>query len=287
MSTLAFVASTGKIHHLNALLSANYSEAHESWLTNLPDIINAFFRALENGKASVLLRLLQYPGMTDVITDVKLLSTIQKHYPKRVNNQDFYIPQLLAPTINNYLHQITKPDYYPLRYNKEVRPQGNIALIMAASLPSSDIFNYILQTFPLIKQQLANSALVAFLSATRTVDGTPKESINATIVNQLLAVPHVYNYALSREYDLRDLVSAFNDLKKEEAPISLGFCSKFFKKVSSSSAMEAVDSLDSIYSSSDALTDKDDRSSSAALSDIDRLPSRCTSISPYYIGGGV
>jgi hypothetical protein len=285
MSPLEIVAESGSIPHLNALLNQNY--AIEEPLNAIPmDIINAFYRALENGHSSVLLRLLQYPKMTDVITKVSLQTNIQTSmmalYAQSLND---LIPE---PERNPYLNKIRRPDHYPLRYNKDVGCEGNVALILAAGLPTADIFNYMLKTFPSIHQQLASSSLVAFLSATRHPDGTPKTFINTAIVYQLLAVPGVYDYALSREYDFGDLILGYNR-EKAQTPTPQepprGFRSKFFEKISSNATINTLDSSGSIpLSSSSALALTDQESSAAAISDSEGPFSRCASVSPYCLG---
>jgi hypothetical protein len=251
VSPLELVAAANKIKHLNLLLDLKYSNPSLP-LELKKDMINAFFRALENGHTAVILRLLEYPIITNAIVNIKILSSIDSLYIKK----------------------ITKPSYHAFRYNNHIKPRGNIALIMAAALPTSSIFDHLLQNFPLIEEQLSESALGAFLSATRTAQGNPKESINQTIINQLLEFPHVYKYAQTREFDFGDLLMAFDELKAKSAEalqeIQRGFCSRFFDKVSSSNELSALDEINLTHVSSFAVTDGES-------------PSSGISISPFYI----
>lgn len=201
ITPLEIAAEDGKIDHLNALLSLNIPKRLSRGVLKNSSIHHpecaALFRALDNGHVHIVSRLLERPAVSAGILDV----TIKR--PKHTLED------------KDYIDSIRSPKHYPIQYS-QILPQGNVALVMAARLPQSDLFNTLLE-IDVLNRQLKESALVSFFSATMQMNGVtkPKSEINQEIVNKLLDIPSVYEYVRTREFDFGELIEAYHDSKKE------------------------------------------------------------------------
>lgn len=230
VTPLEIVAQEGKVEHVKALLHAN--------VVGLPEHKKAAcLRAIEAGETQTVMQLL----------DERLIDDLSKI---KINQR--------KPT-HKYLNEVTNPSHYPTRYNKNVKPEGNVALVMAASLPDATIFNRLLEN-DLLKKQLPESGIVAFLAATRHPDGTPKmlEQVNKDIINQLLTLPHVHEYVASRPYDFAELLTPQNAVQTPNAPNEANKIGKIHEKLNAhitmsqaiASEIKKSDSTDELSTSS-------------------------------------
>ena len=241
VSLLAMTAKRGKIDHVRIILEDN---------PEYMDVLAAFFRALERGHKSVVFLLLEHIDI-DHIAQIHLLSNIA------------------GIRAHGYLNKIIRPDHYALRYNM-VPAVGNVALIIAAGLHSSELFDLLIDDSQL-KAQIPRSALAMFLAATRTPDGVAKKHINLDIVFLLLKYPVVYQYASTRIFDFGALLSAFDESKRElsaQKKAATTFCVKLFDSFPSLTSLTSAEDLSSMSETTSmrAPSSMDDSASGASMS---------------------
>lgn len=190
LSILEIAAEEGKLEHVKALVEGDVVQYHE--------VFKSFFRALDAKQCEVALFLLDYINPHHVAKTQLVKSTPLQ--------DEFH---------DNYLAKIAKTNHYLFRFNAAA-VEGNIALIMAAGLPKADVFNRLLKNDAL-NNQLFSSGITALLSATLDVDCSIKKDINPDIVFQLLAIPHVANYAGKRRYDFGALLRIYAEWSRAKA----------------------------------------------------------------------
>gem|GEM_PF-4970957 len=194
LSLLEIASYEGKLLHVKIYL-ADMNPSQE-------DVLKSFFRALEAQNSDVALLLLKHGNTSDLVATIKLIRT---NDPCGTENQA------------HYLEKIKKSNHYVFRYNPHVI-QGNIALILSAALPDPTLFQQLL-THHKIAEQLDDSGLAAFLSATLNADGSAKKDVNKEIIFNLLDIPAIYKYAHARSFDFGHLLNLKRQYTRQEESI--------------------------------------------------------------------
>lgn len=194
ITPLEIAALSNKIEHLNVILASlpNARTPRRTASLNNMQPVEAFFRALSHGHYAIANVLLDLSEVMKGVSDVKIkLATPGNRQPS---------------AYQSYLERIQHPNQYR-RLSKRLPNNGNVALIMAATLGHSELFLR-LMTIDSIQQQLPESGIQAFLCATTTPDGFNKQEpqLQHDIVDYLLACPEVFAFAYSRAFDFSALL---------------------------------------------------------------------------------
>lgn len=196
ITPLEIAALNGKQEHLSVILASTPISRTPRRTSSLISMqpVEAFFRALNNGHSEIAGILLDLSPVVAGVSEVNI-------------KPEMYVSNAFSE-YKSYLEKIQRPSRYR-RLNKQLRNNGNVALIMAAQSHDSVIF-FRLLGIDACRQQLPKSGVQAFLCATTTPEGATieKDALPQGIVDCLLECPEVFAFVYSRAFDFGSLLEA-------------------------------------------------------------------------------